>query len=109
MKTQNLRRTPIPYPIEKTLSLKIHFSQKKKFEPQKLTLMRTVFTPEKFPSISEQRKPVADTKDLVIHLLYHELVRAELNLHLSGVGNHHPTSMLIIRSAIATSEKYLTK
>ena len=71
--------------------------------------MRTVISPQKFPSISEQKKPVADTKDLVIHLLYHELVRAELILHLSGVGNNNPTSMLFIRSAIATSEKYLTK
>lgn len=55
------------------------------------------------------KKPLADTRDLVIHLLYHELVRAELILHLSGVGSNNPTSMLFIRSAISSTEKYLTK
>ena len=57
----------------------------------------------------QNKKPLADTKDLVIHLLYHELVRAERILHLSGVGNNNERSMLFIRSALSSSEKYLTK
>jgi len=56
----------------------------------------------------ETPRPLVNPKDLVIQMLYHELVRAEGILNNTGLGGSHPNSMLFIRSAISSAKKYLT-
>jgi len=62
------------------------------------------------PRSERTQKPIVeDHRDLVIHLLFNELARAESILSGTGIADRNKNELLFIRSALSSCKKYITK